>query len=384
LKHQNPARHPKPDAAPGQPAGAVGSGPALTQPPAPPHSRQGWRLSAYLPGLGLALALAALAYGLGRLLPVVGGPVFGILLGIALASVWRPPARFGRGLKFSGKWVLQAAVVLLGFEMNLASVLRVGQQSLWIILLTLAAAFLTAVLVGRALGVPGKLTALIGAGTAICGGSAIAAVSTAIEADERDISFSISTIFLFNVAAVFLFPLAGRLLGLSDTGFGMWAGTAINDTSSVVAAAYSYSPAAGQFATVVKLTRSLMILPVTLGMAIGYARLKARNTAAGRPAEESAAAGPPATSFIRIFPWFVLAFLLASLLRTSGLLSAAMAGALATSGRFLIIAAMAAIGLGTSLQAFRRTGPRALLLGAATWAAVLLASLAVQYGSQMW
>ena len=329
------------------------------------------RLLPLLPGVLLALVLAILAYGLGRLLPVVGGAVFGISLGIVLSTLWHPPARFAPGLKFTGKYVLQLAVILLGFEMNLASVVQVGQQSLWLIGLTLAAAFITAVLVGRALGVAGKLTALIGVGTAICGGSAIAAASSAIEADERDISYSISTIFLFNVVAVFLFPLIGHLLKLSEAGFGMWAGTAINDTSSVVAAAYSYGPAAGQLATVVKLTRSLMIVPVTLAMALGYARLKQgeqHNT----------------FHFGRIFPWFVVGFLLAALARSFGLLTAGSATALASGGRFLIIAAMSAIGLNTNLQAFRRTGPRALLLGAATWLVVMLTSLAVQYGSQMW
>jgi uncharacterized integral membrane protein (TIGR00698 family) len=322
------------------------------------------------PGILFALLIAAIAYALGRLVPVVGGAVFGITLGILLASLWRLPAGFGPGLKFTAKYILQLAVILLGFEMNMAAVIRVGQQSIWVILLTLSAAFVSVVLAGRALGVQRKLATLIGVGTAICGGSAIAAASSAIDADDQDISFSISTIFLFNVVAVFLFPVIGHLLGLSDTGFGMWAGTAINDTSSVVAAAYSYSTAAGNFATVVKLTRSLMIVPVTLALALVYARINR--------------SGKTNFSFARVFPWFIVGFLLASLISTAGPLPLSLLQALAQSGRFLIIAAMAAIGLNTSLQAFRKAGPRALLLGAATWLAVMLVSLSVQYVSQLW
>ena len=318
----------------------------------------------------LAFVIAGIAYGLGKLVPVVGGPVFGITLGIFAASVWNIPAGFRTGLKFTSKYVLQLAVILLGFEMNMAAVIRVGQQSLWIIVLTLAAAFVTAFLVGRALRIERKLATLIGVGTAICGGSAIAAASSAIDADEQDISFSISTIFLFNVAAVFLFPLIGHLLELSDTGFGMWAGTAINDTSSVVAAAYSFSTAAGNFATVVKLTRSLMIVPVTLTLAMIYAGLNHHEKANFQ--------------FARVFPWFIVGFLLASLVSSLGIFSKEMLQALAQTGRFLIIAAMAAIGLNTSLQAFRNAGPRAIVLGAATWLAVMLVSLSVQYVSQIW
>jgi uncharacterized integral membrane protein (TIGR00698 family) len=320
-------------------------------------------------GLGVALVIAAAAFGLGRLIPVVGGPVLGISLGILTASFWKVPAGARKGIRFTSKYVLQLAVVLLGFDMNAASVLRVGQQSLWVILLTLSAAFLTALLVGRLLQINKKLTTLIGVGTAICGGSAIAAASSAIRAEDEDISYSISTIFLFNVLAVFLFPLIGHLLHLSDTGFGMWAGTAINDTSSVVAAGYTYSSAAGNFATIVKLTRSLMIVPVTLALAYLTSR-----------AEQ----GENSFSFAKVFPWFVLGFLAAAILNTTGLIPLVVTASLAQAGKFLIIAAMAAIGLNTNVQSFVKAGPRALLLGAATWAAVMLSSLGVQLLTRIW
>jgi uncharacterized integral membrane protein (TIGR00698 family) len=223
--------------------------------------------------------------------------------------------------------------------------------------------------VGRALQINKKLTTLIGVGTAICGGSAIAAASSAINAEDQDISYSISTIFFFNVIAVFLFPVIGHLLHLSDTGFGMWAGTAINDTSSVVAAGFSYSNAAGNFATIVKLTRSLMIVPVTLFLAY----ITARNTR-----------GQQNFSFVKVFPWFVLGFLAAAVLNSLGWIPVSITSTLAQTGKFLIIMAMAAIGLNTSVQAFIKAGPKALFLGAATWSAVMLSSLAVQLFARIW
>ncbi len=326
-------------------------------------------LKGNLSGLLLSLAIAGIAFGLSRFLPVVGGPVFGIALGILIATFIKLPAATARGIKFTSKYVLQLAVVLLGFEMNLATIWRVGQQSFVLILLTLTVALTTAYLAGRAFRVGGKLTTLIGVGTAICGGSAIAAASSAIEADDQEISYAISTIFLFNVAAVFLFPLLGHLLRLSDTGFGLWAGTAINDTSSVVAAGYSFSNAAGSFATVVKLTRSLMILPITLGLAVLHAR-------GGRRANNF--------NLLRVFPWFVLGFLAAAVLSSSGLLAVESAAGLAATGKFLIIAAMAAIGFNTNLKKFIQTGPRPLLLGGFTWLVLMLVSLAIQFFAQTW
>jgi uncharacterized integral membrane protein (TIGR00698 family) len=320
-------------------------------------------------GILISLIIASMAYFLGRFIPVVGGPVFGITLGILTASVWKLPPISQKGIKFTSKYILQLAVVLLGFDMSTASVIRVGQQSILVIILTLSAAFFTAYLIGKILQINKKLTILIGVGTAICGGSAIAAASSAINAEDQDISYSISTIFFFNVIAVFLFPAIGHLLHLSDTGFGMWAGTAINDTSSVVAAGYSFSNIAGNFATVVKLTRSLMIVPVTLILAFITARENH---------------GKQNFNFAKVFPWFVMGFLFAAVLNSSGFIPTSITTTLALTGKFMIIMAMAAIGLNTSIQAFVKTGPKALLLGAATWSAVMLTSLAVQIYTKIW
>lgn len=321
-----------------------------------------------LSGFSLVLAIAIPAWFLGNLVPLVGGPVFGILLGMLMAF-WKRPSSYDPGINFTAKKILQASIILLGFEMNLFRVFTVGSQSLYIMFFTLSAAFITAWLVGRYLKLAGNTSILIGVGTAICGGSAIAATAPVISASDKDVAYSISTIFLFNIAAVFIFPFLGHLLQMSDLGFGMWAGTAINDTSSVVAAGYSYSNEAGNFATIVKLTRTLMIVPITLTLAIFAARKNANNNN---------------FSFVKIFPWFILGFLVASIISTTGVLPTALCKGLAETGKFCIILAMAAIGLKTHLHELISNGLKPIVLGLSCWIAVALVSLAAQHYLQLW
>lgn len=321
-----------------------------------------------LSGLCLVVAIAIPAYFLGKLVPLVGGPVFGILLGMIIAF-WKRPKGYEVGINFTAKKILQASIILLGFEMNLFRVFEVGSQSLYIMFFTLSAAFITAWLVGRYLKLEGNTSILIGVGTAICGGSAIAATAPVISASDKDVAYSISTIFLFNIAAVFIFPFLGHLLNMSDLGFGMWAGTAINDTSSVVAAGYSYSNEAGNFATIVKLTRTLMIVPITLTLAIFAARKNSNNSN---------------FSFMKIFPWFILGFLVASIISTTGIIPPGICKFLAETGKFCIILAMTAIGLKTHLRELISNGLKPILLGLSCWIAVALVSLAVQHSLQLW
>ncbi|MEO5829524.1 MAG: putative sulfate exporter family transporter, partial [Rhodanobacter sp.] len=245
-----------------------------------------------------------------------------------------------------------------------------GMESLSVTLVTMTVAFLSAWALGRWLGVHDKLMLLIGVGTAICGGSAIAAVTPIIRPDDHDTAFAISTIFLFNVVAVLLFPLLGHLMHLSDLGFGLWAGTAINDTSSVVAAGYSYSHAAGDYATIVKLTRATLIIPVCLVLAFVVAARETRKHA------QAGSAGK--FSLASIFPWFILWFLVASALRTAGFIPVAIQPALHLLAEFLIIVALTAIGLSANLRKMISSGPRPILLGLGVWIAVAVSSLLVQ------
>ncbi len=316
-----------------------------------------------LKGIGFTLIFAIPAWFLGNQFPIIGGPVFGILLGIIAASFKRPES-VEPGIKFTGKKILQWSIILLGFEMNLYNVFAVGAQSLSVMIFTLLTAFITAYIFGKLLNLDGNTTTLIGVGTAICGGSAIAATAPVIGAKEKEVAFSISTIFLFNILAVFIFPFFGHLFNFTDAGFGMWAGTAINDTSSVVAAGYSYSQAAGDYATIVKLTRALMIVPITIILAIFISR---KNAKSGN------------FSIARVFPWFILWFVVASIVNTTGFLPGEVSKFLGNTGKFFIILAMSAIGLNTNIRQLLGNGIRPIILGLICWIAVAIVSLIVQY-----
>jgi uncharacterized integral membrane protein (TIGR00698 family) len=322
-------------------------------------------------GLLLAIGIALAAWYLGRAVPLIGGPVFGIVLGMAVRNLLSPPESFNPGIQFASKQVLQWSIIALGFGLSLTQVAKTGLQSLSVTLVTMSTAFVTALVLGRLMKVHNKLQVLIGVGTAICGGSAIAAVTPIIKPDDHDTAFAISTIFLFNVVAVLLFPLLGHLLHLSDLGFGMWAGTAINDTSSVVAAGYSYSKAAGDFATIVKLTRATLIIPICLILAVAVAvREKRAAKQAGATSEFSLG---------RIFPWFILWFLVASAARTMGFVPMAVQPLLHLAAEFMIIVALTAIGLSANLRKMASAGARPILLGLGVWAAVSVSSLLVQW-----
>lgn len=317
-----------------------------------------------LPGLGLSLGVAVVADVLGLQLPIVGGPVFAILLGLVLSLFWKAPPACIPGLQFASKYLLQTAIVLLGFGMSFGQVFVTGRESLAVMLSTLAVCLLGAWLLGGAMGVETNLTALIGAGTGICGASAIAAVAPVVRAEEREVAYSISTVFAFNIVAVLLFPGLGHLLGFSQEAFGLWAGTAINDTSSVVAAAYAYGADAGAYATVVKLARSIMIIPIVLGLT-AIRSLKANQ-------------GNATVTWTKLVPWFILWFLLASVVVSTGLLPAPLPRWLPQAGKFLIVVALAAVGLSADVKAIARTGWRPLALGAILWVMVAVTSVLVQ------
>jgi len=322
------------------------------------------------PGLLFASSLAVIATLLGRLAPIIGGPVFGIVLGILISNIFGKPKSTRQGLTFSSKKILQWSIIALGGGLSLTQVYKVGLSSLYVMIFTLSAAFITAYGFGRLMGIPLKLTSLIGMGTAICGGSAIAAISPIIEAEDKDIAYSISTIFMFNVIAVLIFPPIGHLLGFTDNAFGLWAGTAINDTSSVVAAGYAYSNAAGAYATIVKLTRTTMIIPISLIFAAVVSVQKKR---------EANRSGEVNYSFRKIFPWFIVWFLVASLLNTVGVINTQAAGIITEIGKFFIVVALSAIGLNTDLKQMLKTGFKPILLGLIVWGSVTIVSLIVQF-----
>ncbi|MDY4181524.1 MAG: YeiH family protein [Pseudoflavonifractor sp.] len=328
------------------------------------------------PGLLLCLAIAIPCLLLGRAVPVVGGPVFAILSGMVLSLVWRDRARFQAGVTYTSKKVLQYAVILLGFGLNLSQIAKVGAQSLPIICSTIATSLLIAFLLCRLLRTPANISILVGVGSSICGGSAIAATAPVIGADDEEIAQAISVIFLFNVLAALTFPTLGGAIGLTNEGFGLFAGTAVNDTSSVTAAASTWDTLHGtngavlEHATIVKLTRTLAIIPITLVLALRQA------CRAGR---EGSAAGE--FSLRKVFPTFILFFVLASVITTVSTMAgadAAMFRPLKELSKFLIIMAMAAIGLNTDLVKLVRTGGKPILTGLCCWVGIACVSLAMQ------
>lgn len=321
-------------------------------------------------GLIFSLLIALVAYKLGTIFPLVGGPVLGILMGIIISNLGLRLERARPGIAFVSKKVLQWAIVFMGAGLNLNLIIKTGMQSLSVTLITLASAFIAAYGFGRLLNVSEDLKTLIGVGTAICGGSAIAAVSPIIEAEENDVAFAISTIFLFNILAALVFPPLGHLLGLSDSGFGLWAGTAINDTSSVVAAAYSFSDEAGAYATIVKLTRTTLIIPISLFFAFRTLSKKRKETTEDQSLSYSLG---------RIFPWFIVWFLLASLINTLGIFDFLGFSRLSNLAKFMITMALVAVGLSVDFKKMKESGFKPIILGLIVWFVVSLVSLITQF-----
>ena len=332
-------------------------------------------LSGLWKGLLVCLVIAVPAHFLGKLVPVIGGPVFAILAGMVITLLWKDKGDFQSGIKFTSKKILQWAVVLLGFGLNLSVVLQTGAQSLPIIVCTIATSLIVAFVLCRALHVPGKISTLVGVGSSICGGSAVAATASVIDADDEEVAQAISVIFLFNVLAALLFPAMGQLLGFPTTSgeaFGLFAGTAVNDTSSVTACASTWDSMFGlgsatlDKAVTVKLTRTLAIIPITLVLA--FVRTRSEKSAGTK------------VDLKKIFPFFILWFIAASAVTTlcSALgwgWTAPVFGFCKELSKFFIIMAMAAIGLNTNIIKLVKTGGKPILMGACCWLGIIVVSL---------
>ncbi len=323
------------------------------------------------PGLALAFVIGLSASGLAHFMPIVGAPVIAILIGIVVALVRPASVTLRPGLHVASKRVLQVAIVLLGTGLSVHEVASTGLSSLPVLLGTLVIALVAAWLIGRWLGVVGDVRTLIGVGTAICGASAIAATDAVIDAPEQDVAYAVATIFTFNVVAVLPFPVLGHAMHLSQPSFGLLAGPAVNVVSSVVAAASVYGHAASSYAIIVKLSRTLMIIPIALGLAMWRTRREERR-------EEDAGASVTPSRLVKIFPWFIAWFVGAVALNSVGVISHGLSHVLGDLAQLLIAIALAAIGLSTRLRDIRRAGLRPLALGASLWVVVTLASLGLQ------
>ena len=333
-------------------------------------------------GVLLCFAIAVPSWFLGELVPAVGAPVFGILFGMILALLIKDRSSVQDGIGFVSKKVLQTAVVFLGFGLNLSVIWETGKQSLPIIVTTIAAALAAAYVLGKVMKIPGRITALVGVGSAICGGSAIAATAPVVKANDEEVAQSISVIFFFNLLAALIFPSFGALLGFStESGeaFGIFAGTAVNDTSSVTAAASVWDSLYGlgsetlDKAVIVKLTRTLAIIPITLILALAAAR--------------KAKADGENVRLKSVFPMFILYFIAASVVTTAAVaagVSPDFFAPLKTVSKFLIVAAMCAVGLNTNIVKLIKTGGKPLALGFCCWMIVTAVSLAMQRLLGIW
>lgn len=336
-------------------------------------------------GILLCLAIAVPSWFLGKAFPIIGGAVIAIILGMVVTLFLKDKSALEGGIKFTSKKILQWAVVLLGFGMNLTVVLQTGGQSLPIIVSTIAASLIIAFVLHKALKIPGKISTLVGVGSSICGGSAIAATAPVIDADDDEVAQAISVIFFFNVLAALLFPTLGKFLGFSTaTGeaFGIFAGTAVNDTSSVTAAASTWDSMWNlgaqtlDIAVTVKLTRTLAIIPITLVLALLRTRKEKRRGGSGSK-----------VNLKQIFPFFILYFIGASLITTllvSMNVDAGVFAPIKELSKFFIVLAMAAIGLNTDIVKLVRTGGKPLLMGFCCWVGITGVSLLMQHILHIW
>lgn len=335
------------------------------------------------PGLLLCLVIAVPSWFFGKRFPIIGGAVTAIIVGMIVTLFIKDKSKLEAGIKFTSKKILQWAVVLLGFGMNLNVIFQTGVQSLPIIICTIAASLLIAFVLQRAMHMPSKIATLIGVGSSICGGSAIAATAPVIDAGDEEVAQSISVIFFFNVLAALIFPTFGSLIGFdtaSGEAFGIFAGTAVNDTSSVTAAASTWDAMWGlgsetlDKAVTVKLTRTLAIIPITLVLA--FIRTRKANGTDGKK-----------VSFKKIFPFFILYFIGASVITTVAVslgADAAVFSPVKELSKFFIVLAMSAIGINTDIVKLVKTGGKPLILGACCWAGITGTSLLVQHLMGIW
>ena len=339
-------------------------------------------------GIFICLCIAIPAWFLGKIFSIIGGPVFAILFGMIISLFWKDKKQFSSGIKFTSKKILQWAVILLGFGMNLNVVFQTGKQSLPIIISTIATSLLIAFVLQKVINIQKKISVLIGVGSSICGGSAIAASASVIDADDEQVAQSISVIFFYNVIAAILFPILGNLIGfdtLSGEAFGIFAGTAVNDTSSVTAAASTWDSMWNlgsqtlDKAVTVKLTRTLAIIPITLVLA--FLQTKQKNDNSENSTEQNK------FSLKKVFPFFILWFILASVITTVTTnfgVNPAIFSPLKNLSKFFIIMAMSAIGLNTDIVKLVKTGAKPLLLGASCWIGITTVCLLLQRVMGIW
>ena len=324
----------------------------------------------YLLGVAICFAVAGISVFLEELIPggLLGASIIALFMGTIINSFFHP-AWMKPALKFTSKRVLKAAIVLLGASLSVGTIMSVGKMTFFGMIFTFAMCFGAGYFIRKLFGLNWKLSNLISAGTGICGGSAVAAIAPVIDADDKDIAFAMSSTFLFDMVMIALYPLMGKALGMSDIAYGIWAGTSVNDTASVVASGYAFSEAAGDFATMVKLTRTIAIIPTVLVFAWIGTRIKQK--------ELKASGNGKKVNLMNIIPWFIGGFLLLAIINSVGLIPTNVSGIMKGTSKFLMVTALAAIGLNTSLLDFKKAGLKPMFYGVTIDTLVTLTALVV-------
>ncbi len=326
----------------------------------------------YSSGILLTLLLATFSMLVSSRIPgdMIGSSVLALIVGMLLHPVLERLPQTSSGVHFVSTKVLKLGIILMGITLSFAQVFMVGKYALLLMVFTLTTAFGGGYVFGRLFKVDWKLSSLLSASTAICGGTAVATIGPVIEADDRHIAYAISATFLFDILTVILFPWAGRLLGLNDISYGLWVGTAVNDTSSVVAAGYGFSELAGSFAVIVKLTRTLLIVPVVLVFSYVHAKRKLRTADATQTEQK--------VKIASIFPWFILLFLVMVTARSTGLVPDQLVSAISFASKLFMVMALSAIGLKTSIEEVKGVGWKPMFLGVTIDTSVVFVALAAQ------
>lgn len=331
-----------------------------------------------IPGIIFSVGLAFICVVIASFIPkgLISAGVFALLIGMMLNPFTKKIAWLKDGFVFTSKTLLKTAIVLMGFSLSFSQIIKVGGFSLIVMTVTLITAFAGGFLLGKLLKMDWKLSGLISAGTGICGGSAIAAISPVIKAKDSDIAYAISATFIFDIIMVVLFPIMGKALNMSDMGFGLWAGTAVNDTSSVVAAGYAFSDLAGNYSIIVKLTRTLSIVPVVLIFSLVNTRIEKKQLIAS--GQDSDNIVRQKANIGKIFPYFILFFLLAIGIKSTGFIPENVTTTFAEISKFFMVMALGAIGLKTDIREFKSNGFKPMLHGFLISLLVVVMSLLVQ------
>ena len=321
-------------------------------------------------GVAICFALAAVSVLIENLIPggLLGASIIALFMG-TLINTFFHPAWIKPTLKFVSKRILKIAIILLGASLSINTIMSVGKMTFLVMIFTFAVCFGGGYFIRKLFGLNWKLSNLISAGTGICGGSAVAAIAPVIDADDKDVAFAMSSTFLFDMVMIALYPLMGKALGMTDIAYGIWAGTSVNDTASVVASGYAFSEIAGDFATMVKLTRTLAIIPTVLVFAYIGTRMKQK--------ELNAVSNGKKVHLVKIIPWFIGGFLLLALINSTGIIPETMTEIIKATSKFLMVSALAAIGLGTSVTDFKKAGLKPMFYGVTIDTLVTLTALAV-------